>query len=99
MERWLALSISSGSLRWGRYRSWTLNDSSFWTMTTGRSLAGGGVLLTGYGYWRTSDPGVLGEFTAFLAARTATRTERPTAVVDQAVAWLRREKALLPGLP
>ena len=40
-------------------------------------------------------PGVLGEFTGFLAART----ERPTAVFDQAVAWLRREKALLPGLP
>ena len=82
---------------WGRYRSWTLNGSSFSMMTTGRSLAGGGALLTGYGYWRTSDPVVLGEFTGFLAARTATRTERPTAVFDQA-AWLRREKVLLPGL-
>ena len=51
-----------------------------------------------YGYRRTSDPVVLGEFTGFLAVRTATRTERSTAVFDQAVAWLRREKVLLPGV-
>nr|WP_158254055.1 DUF4158 domain-containing protein [Cryobacterium sp. Y50] len=41
---------------------------------------------------------MLGELTGFLAARTATRTERSTAAFDQAVAWLRREKVLLPGV-
>ena len=58
----------------------------------------GWEIAEAYGYRRTSDPVVLGELTGFLAARTATRTERPTAVFDQAVAWLRREKVLLPGV-
>ena len=58
----------------------------------------GWEIAEAYGYRRTSDPVVLGEFTGFLAARTATRTERPTIVFDQAVTWLRREKVLLPGV-
>ena len=58
----------------------------------------GWEIAEAYGYRRASDPVVLGEFTGFLAARTATRTERSLAVFDQAVAWLRREKVLLPGV-
>lgn len=58
----------------------------------------GWEIAEAYGYRRTSDSVVLGEFTGFLAARTATRTERPTIVFDQAVTWLRREKVLLPGV-
>ncbi|WP_196844479.1 MULTISPECIES: Tn3 family transposase [unclassified Cryobacterium] len=58
----------------------------------------GWEIVEAYGYRRTSDPVVLGELTCFLAARTNTRTERPTAVFDQALAWLRREKVLLPGV-
>ncbi len=58
----------------------------------------GWEIAEAYGYRRASDSVVLGEFTGFLAARTATRTERPTIVFDQAVTWLRREKVLLPGV-
>ena len=58
----------------------------------------GWEIAEAYGYRRTSDPVVLGELRGFLGARTATRTERSLAVFDQAVAWLRREKVLLPGV-
>jgi TnpA family transposase len=58
----------------------------------------GWEIAEAHGYRQASDPAVLADLTRFLAARTATRTERPTAVFDQAVAWLRREKVLLPGV-
>ena len=42
-------------------------------------------------------PGALGEFTGFLAARTATRTERPTAVFDQAVGMVASREGAFAG--
>lgn len=50
-----------------------------------------------YGYRRFTEAGIAEQLEEFLTARAWTRMERPSALFDQAVAWLRAEKILLPG--
>ncbi len=50
-----------------------------------------------YGYRDFTDDAPQQEVRAFLGARAWTRTEGPRALFDQAVAWLREQKILLPG--
>lgn len=50
-----------------------------------------------YGYRDFTDEGPQQEVRAFIDARAWTRTEGPRALFDQAVAWLREQKVLLPG--
>ena len=50
-----------------------------------------------YGYRDFTGEGPQQEVRAFIAARSWTRTEGPRALFDQAVAWLREQKILLPG--
>ena len=50
-----------------------------------------------YGYRDFTDEGPQQEVRAFIDARAWTRAEGPRALFDQAVAWLREQKVLLPG--
>jgi len=50
------------------------------------------------GYRQLETERVAAELRGFLAARAWTRPERPTVLFDQAVAWLRTKKVLLPGV-
>jgi hypothetical protein len=50
-----------------------------------------------HGYRDFTDEGPQREVRVFIAARAWTRTEGPRALFDQAVAWLREQKILLPG--
>ncbi len=51
-----------------------------------------------YGYRTFEDQAVAQEFARFLAGRAWTQAEGPVALFDQAVAWLRRRRVLLPGV-
>ena len=50
------------------------------------------------GYRQLETEPVGAELRGFLAARAWTRPERPTVLFDQAVAWLRTNRVLLPGV-
>lgn len=50
-----------------------------------------------YGYRDFTDEGAQQDLRAFIGARAWTRTEGPRSLFDQAVAWLREQKVLLPG--
>ena len=50
-----------------------------------------------YGYRDFADPGAQEQLRAFVDARAWTRAEGPRALFDQAVAWLRAQRVLLPG--
>lgn len=52
-----------------------------------------------YGYTELGDdPAKAASFRQFLTGRAWTRTEGPIALFEQAVAWLRRNRVLLPGI-
>ena len=51
-----------------------------------------------YGYRDFADPEARRELRAFVDARAWTRSEGPRALFDQAVAWLREQRVLLPGV-
>ena len=55
-------------------------------------------IRTRYGYRPFEDAEVAGRFGRFLAGRAWTHAEGPVALFDQSVAWLRRNRALLPGV-
>lgn len=51
-----------------------------------------------YGYTAFEDRDSAVEFARFLSGRAWTQAEGPVALFDQAVAWLRRHRVLLPGV-
>jgi Domain of unknown function (DUF4158) len=55
-------------------------------------------IRTHYGYRPFEDAEVAGRFGRFLAGRAWTHAEGPVALFDQSVAWLRRNRVLLPGV-
>lgn len=55
-------------------------------------------IRTRYGYRPFEDAEVAGRFGRFLAGRAWTHAEGPVALFDQSVAWLRRNRVLLPGV-
>lgn len=76
-------------------------DLSVWESYSARTKTAyehGWEIAQTYGYRRLSESAVADEFVSFLTARARTRTERPSALFDQGVGWLRRERVLLPGV-